>query len=556
MKVCLFSSFSNSKKIANYIKVYLDKLEEFFDLIVLITNERVLRDVDTEYLLRKQIELELVVNQGHDFGMYYQYFKKMQLDSSDIIFLINDSCIPIGNFDSFFTWFHSNNLNYAGLTDCHENCYYIQSYFLAVKGKAVELLVDYILKNGIQERFSDVVSVYERGLTEYLLSKGCKVGSFYDSTKFNGKYIELDNAEELIKDGFPLIKKKLLTKKLRHFQRYRLEKLGYNLDYDYKKFLKDKITNLDWLLEGIHGNEELERSPKVSIIIDSSRNNNLKLTDHYSYKNYDIVTIDQLTSENSLERIRSEYFLFLGNNYDLLPNSLYKFISNAISTDYDLIYSNEMILKDGNVVKLFDKPKPDSLTSQNYIGESFLVTSSLLQKVSARTMSEFRVKLLETAKREFHIADYLTKTSNAEHSSAYVKEYNSQPAPFGWSNKFSAPAGSEDLLSAGIENLKSKLSSFNNPTVTLFGAGQHTERLLKSKELPDLKISAIFDDSPKVKSISGIDVKHSSTINTELIDLIVVSSDTIEDMLVDQLLKKSLKNVTIMSIYSDIKINL
>ena len=555
-KVCIVSSFSNAEAISNYVKEYLIKLSPFFDRFILATNERRIPESDLKFLSHRQINLEYVKNSGHDFGMYYQVLKKTQMSNISELCLVNDSCIPLGNFDSYFNWFRKSDFDYAGLTDCYETCYYIQSYFLTAKGFAVKLLIDYILTQGIKDRFSGVVKTFERGTSEYLVSKNCKIASFFSSLDYSGKYIELDNAEELIKDGFPLIKKKLLTKKLRHFQRYRLEKLGYNLDYNYRKVLKGKTSNLEWLLDEIHGNEELTKSPKVSIIIDSNRSSELKLTDHYSYKNFDILTVDRLSSENSPDQINSEYFLFLENNSELLPNSIYRFLSTALNTNSDLIYSNEMILKSGNVVKLFEKPKPDSLTSNDYVGESFFVTNTLLQKVFARTMSEFKVKLKASAKRKFHIADYLIKTSNAVHYTAFSTEHPTQRAPFGWSNIYSAPAGSEDLLSAGIENLRCKLSSFNNPKIALFGAGQHTERLLNSKELPDIKIAAIFDDSPTVKSISGIDVIHSSEINTDLINLIVLSSDTIEDILLDQLLKKPLKNVTLMTIYSDTVLSL
>ena len=558
MKLCLFSSYSEASHIAVYVKKYIELLKPHFDLVTFITNERSclcdLLGFDND----SNIKILKVQNEGHDFGMYLKALKEVDQTSVSELCLVNDSCIPLGSFDSIFEWFRVSDLEYAGLTDCHQTSYYIQSYFLMIQGNALKPTFDYFKEHGIQNRFSDVVRIYERGLTSHLQKRGCKTETYFDSKNYDGEYIELDCAEKLIEDGFPLIKKKLITKKLRNFQRYRLEKRGYNLDYDYKKCLKDRIPNLECLLEGIYGSEELPKTPKVSIIIDSNRSNELSLTDHYSYKNFDILSLDRLISKNSPDKINSEYFLFLGNNSDILPNSIYRFIYNALNTDSDLLYSNEMILKDGSVIYMFEKSfKSSELpSSYNLIGESFLVKNCLIQEITARSMNEFCEQLIKVARNKFHINEFLIKTSDAKYLSGERKNIYNQSSPFGWSNKFSAPSGSSDLLSKGVRNLKSKLSNYQNPKVALYGAGQHTERLLNHKDITGIDIIKIFDDFSQVKSINGIQVIHPQKLNTEEIDIVAVSSDTIEEKLLEQLLKKRFKNITIMSIYSDIEIKL
>lgn len=558
MKLCLFSSYSEASHIAGYVKRYIELLKPHFDLITFITNERVFVCDSFVFENSSNIKILYVQNEGHDFGMYLRALK--EIDHADIseLCLVNDSCIPLSDFTSIFEWFRVSDLEYAGLTDCYQTSYYIQSYFLMIKGNALKPTFDYFKEHGIQYRFSDVVRIYERGLTSHLQKRGCKTGAYFDSKNYAGEYIELDCAEELIEDGFPLIKKKLITKKLRNFQRYRLEKRGYNLDYDYKNILKRQVSNLDYLLEGIHGNEELPSEPKVTIIIDSDRIGSLNLIEDYSYKNFNILTIDSLISKNSEELFNSDFFLFLGNDSDLLPNSIYRFIYNALNTNSDLLYSNEMILKDGSVVYMFEKSfkSSQSLSLYNLIVESFLVKNCLIQEITARSMNEFCEQLLKVARNKFHINEFLIKTSDSKYLSKKRKNIYAQSSPFGWSNKFSAPSGSSDLLSKGVRNLKSKLSNYQNPKVALYGAGQHSERLLNHKDITDIDIIKIFDDFSQLKSINGIQVIHPQKLNTEEIDILVVSSDTIEENLLEQSLKKGFKNITIMSIYSDIEIKL
>ena len=558
MKLCLFSSYSEASYIAGYVKKYIELLKPHFDLVTFITNERDFVCDSLGFDNDSNIKILKVQNEGHDFGMYLKALKEIDQAGISELCLVNDSCIPLRGFDPVFEWFRSSDLEYAGLTDCYQTSYYIQSYFLMIKGNALKPTFDYFKEHGIQNRFSDVVRVYERGLTSHLQKRGCKTGTYFDSKNYNGEYIELDNAEELIEDGFPLIKKKLITKKLRNFQRYRLEKLGYKLDYDYKKILKDKISDIECLLDGIHGNEELPKTPKVSVIIDSTRSKKLNLTDHYSYKNFDVLSVDTLNSKNSLDQLKSEYFLFLGNDSEILPNSIYRFIYNALNTNSDLLYSNEMILKDGNVVYMFEKSFKASelLTSYNLVGDSFLVKSSLVQDVIAKGMSEFCDQLIKAAKDKFHINEFLIKTSGTKYLSEERRHIYYQFSPFGWSNKYSAPAGSKDLLTKGIRNLKNKLLHYQNPKVALYGAGQHTERLLNHEDIIQINITEIFDDFPKVRSINGVKVIHPKKFKTKDIDIIVISSDTIEEKLLEQSLAKSFKNVTIMSIYSDIEIEL
>ena len=131
--------------------------------------------------------------------------------------------------------------NYVGFTDNYEIKFHIQSYFLVIKNEGINLAFAYFKKNGIISDFNKVVMTYEIGLSQYMLKKGQRPKALFNATKYNkgGKInITIQFAEELIKDGFPFIKRKLLLKNFRKQEADYLKQLGFDLQQDYIQVVK------------------------------------------------------------------------------------------------------------------------------------------------------------------------------------------------------------------------------------------------------------------------------------------------------------------------------
>lgn len=160
-------------------------------------------------------------------------------------------------------------------------------------------------------------------------------------------------------------------------------------------------------------------SPKISIILlahtaDTALPNQfLKSLSSQSYSNWDlyIVTLEPLKSINEFDKIipknkskqifikhtttisqlikeiKSDYLFFLNNNYILLANCLAEYV-NLINTHKHakLIYSDEAIKTRKILTKSTVIKKPcfglDTLRSKNYIGNSFLVKKSILDRIN------------------------------------------------------------------------------------------------------------------------------------------------------------------------------
>lgn len=246
--ICLFSSYFIQDKIPFYIKVYLEELNRHFDELVFITNEKELNFSEIDYLKNLNIRLELVVNEGFDFGMWYKILTQIEVAEYTRIGLINDSCILFRKLDPFFQWINENGLDYCGLIDSNEINYHIQSYFLIINSPALISLRDYFLKNGVIHSKEQIIRVYEVGLSEYMIQKGFKLGAYFNCYKYvkmkkvNIFYCKL---AELIRDGLPLVKQKTVLDYLSLEQRFKIIK-WYPKIRSINKAFADSTENPDF----------------------------------------------------------------------------------------------------------------------------------------------------------------------------------------------------------------------------------------------------------------------------------------------------------------------
>ena len=823
MKTCLYSSFSEKESIARYVKKYLLYLLPFHDKIIFITNHRTILKEDLDFLKDKNIVIKTVSNEGFDFGMYYKVLSEINCSEISELTLANDSCIPVSSFENIFNWFKDCSFDYAGITDSYQRSYYCQSYFLIARNEAVKYVIEYILQNKILNSYAEVVRVFEYGLSQYLLSKNINIGAMFSAKKYNSADISIDCAKQLIEDGNPLLKKKLITKDFRHYQRYRLESIGFNFHYDYTELLKSsKDSSKQKILEDIFQNQQLDSQPKILVYLEGSAE-----LDEQSYGNFTMTR-----DFSSVIQSNAEYVLYIEDGSVLEPNGLFEFAKTICKNKPDLVYCDHSIFYKNRLTNFHLKPGFDAekLQSINYIGNSFLfrlssfssdffhkfrpekllteiisgkyrvfnISKPLLRKPAyngnsyndydsqshdyfdfspnshsiygnelnksgtfregkfkgifiKHTISSScpKVKIIINCKYPEKLYsklvssvsnldtdfvttvksnNYLTKSNSLRESlreseagqvliinkpfesysndwlsqllqfsqcekngfvgakilsrDGYIAEANmlydifnsvatpnlfiedrdkgyffdhhttqttfsvspscymvkkeifeavsdnlyssdnnlqiiemcirakirgfenifqanailnlsvsnpftlidrgelksiiklydgkidfqshyskklSKLSPFsynGWSAKYMAPAGSRELLRAGIRNIYTKLGKMSILNLVLYGAGQHTRRLLKETNLAPHNIICILDDNPAVNSISGTPVRNMQELPGLEYDVLIVSSDTLEKFLLYNVLQKKISNKVIMGIYSDFFIKL
>jgi lipopolysaccharide biosynthesis protein len=250
--VCLYSSYVAGDGLPFYVRYYLKELTKHFDRLIYITNERVLNDDAMSFLAEHNIELLLVKNEGYDFGMWYKAMLKLEeeqkapLDHAfDAVALINDSCILFTDLNKEFEKIRNSDAGYVGMIISDRYATHLQSFFLVIKGHAIKVLTDYFHGNGLVQDYREVIQRYEIGLTQEMIRNGVKIESLYNvSNRAYPKNPSFALVRELIGEGIPLIKKKIVFRNYRGLEYYWVVRMNFDTDYrKYFRLIREKYGN-------------------------------------------------------------------------------------------------------------------------------------------------------------------------------------------------------------------------------------------------------------------------------------------------------------------------
>jgi lipopolysaccharide biosynthesis protein len=243
-KVCLYSSFVAGNTIPYYVRYYLQQLLPFFDKIIYITNERNIDKDAADFLKQHDVELMQVANEGYDFGMWYKSILKLEEEHKcpigvvyNTVALINDSCILFKGLETDFKRINQSSAKYSGMIISDRYATHIQSFFLVVRDEAIDVLSNYFHRNGIVLDYRQVIQIYEIGLTGEMLKNGIEVGALYNNANRSfSKNPSFALVKDLIEEGMPLIKKKIVFRNFRGLEYYWVVRM--NFDTDYRKYFK------------------------------------------------------------------------------------------------------------------------------------------------------------------------------------------------------------------------------------------------------------------------------------------------------------------------------
>ncbi|MBC8005778.1 MAG: hypothetical protein H7X84_09915, partial [Verrucomicrobia bacterium] len=177
---------------------------------------------------------------------------------------VNDSNILFNKLTTVFEWGKSAKVDFWGLIDSmhrppfstHENDYHLQSHFMVFNEKAIALLpvffdsihIESIFKESdIRKLREEAINQWEIGVSQFMLKNGLTIGSYFNGRIYTSLYLsgKLRNISirlyhELIKAGYPLIKKKvILDRSFRNFIRFKPS---------WKKLMRE-YGNKDWEIE-------------------------------------------------------------------------------------------------------------------------------------------------------------------------------------------------------------------------------------------------------------------------------------------------------------------
>ena len=144
-----------------------------------------------------------------------------------------------------------------------------------------------------------------------------------------------------------------------------------------------------WIANNEPSNEELERQKEYKScqnlkfeIICNDNENLIKSIEVQTYKNYQISALEKDNIQNIVEKSKSDYIVFIGQDIELMPFTLYELVKSIEYRDSILIYSDNDKLINGTRIEPHFKPgfARDTIVSQNYI-DGFIAVKTTFLKV-------------------------------------------------------------------------------------------------------------------------------------------------------------------------------
>ena len=185
-RVLLYSHYSNRDEVESYNYLTLQKMECWFDYIIVLTNCPNKWNIQNPDYNKYHI---LWYNLKGDFRNYaifiMQHLKTLLY--IDKLCLINDSfvIVDILAYERCMKRLFDSNTNhdFMGITSSLENVYHLQSYFICFNSRAVPPAMNYFEIHGIPSSHNTTIGIYELGITKYLMNQGLTQNAIVSNTE-------------------------------------------------------------------------------------------------------------------------------------------------------------------------------------------------------------------------------------------------------------------------------------------------------------------------------------------------------------------------------------
>lgn len=246
--ICFFSSYFKGDTLPYYCEVYLLELKKHFNEVVLLTTKKP-NEKAFNVLHENGIELLIVNNEGFDFGMWSKAFDKYPVENYERVGLVNDSCILFAPLNRFMDWVNATTADCYAISESHAISYHLQSYFLLLNKRAILVLQKHFKQTGIQASIGDVIQNYEIGISTNWLKNGLVLKALLSNNGYQGEfspYYYLIEAH--LKQGSPMIKKKIIYSSYRHDELFTLQRMNFEIDPNYYLKLINQVQGANLLL--------------------------------------------------------------------------------------------------------------------------------------------------------------------------------------------------------------------------------------------------------------------------------------------------------------------
>jgi glycosyltransferase involved in cell wall biosynthesis/tetratricopeptide (TPR) repeat protein len=213
-EVALFVTHSPDGRLKPHVYHYLESLKRQDISVVLIVNaDRSFEAVDVNFA--SEIDGVFVrQNEGYDFGAWAHVLRlHPELFDAEILYLLNDSVIGPTNdiaFRNILTRLRNSPADVVGLTENFDRAWHVQSYFLALKHRALSSAGLRKFINGIVScrDIEDVINEFEVRFASIVKAAGLNCEAMFPATDVRDPTIY--HWKRLLESGFPFVKVKTL----------------------------------------------------------------------------------------------------------------------------------------------------------------------------------------------------------------------------------------------------------------------------------------------------------------------------------------------------------
>lgn len=217
----VFFSYNKTGDVLDYVPYYLNALKEVAETICVIVNGA-LSDNGRERLSATGAEILVRENRGFDFAAWKEALVKFgneRLSKFDEIILCNCSCYgPIDSFVPTFEKMDKVACDFWGLCEHQEGNFpiHIQAYFLVLKRSLFLSKVFAEYWNQLKEAKTYWEAVGQETLfAKYFTDRGFSAASLASTSAYDKTVLE--PLRLIVKNAFPLIKRKIFTELYQHF---------------------------------------------------------------------------------------------------------------------------------------------------------------------------------------------------------------------------------------------------------------------------------------------------------------------------------------------------
>jgi GT2 family glycosyltransferase/glycosyltransferase involved in cell wall biosynthesis/tetratricopeptide (TPR) repeat protein len=213
-EVALFVTHSPNGRLKPHVRHYINSLKHQSISAVLIVNTDASPEaahvdfaVETDGVFVRQ-------NEGYDFAAWAHILRlHPELFDAEILYLLNDSLIGPTNdtvFRDLLTRLRSSPADVIGLTENFDRAWHLQSYFLALKRRALSSVEFRKFINSIVScrDLEDVVSQFELRFASILKAAGINCEALFPAT--DGRDPTVYHWKRLLQSGFPFVKVKVI----------------------------------------------------------------------------------------------------------------------------------------------------------------------------------------------------------------------------------------------------------------------------------------------------------------------------------------------------------